>query len=1187
MQTLTKTLLLLLLIPSICFGIGMQAVIGNLGTISGMTSSEECTPFADETSVVAYWDFENDWNNQNSSLAFTPVNSPTFDSVTPIEDSYSASFSHASTEYAKILDADCIAAGLPMTGTNTTFTLLIRFRADTVGYMEYIVSKYAVTGDKRTLGIVIQANGTLSINHGVTGGTGYTQLNNIATITAGDDYGLAYTENGSNANYTVHLYNLTDSEYVTTIGVESTATWPNTLYVSSAELRVGGRDGSTDTFNGEIDDFVMADIVWDANQIHEYFTTLCAPPAVDVTAPELSTAVLGENGETLTLSFNEPVSYGAGGAAGWTATWSVSGATTYTYSSGSGTSTILMTGDNTIDGAETVTDGLDYTQPTNGWEDLAGNDLVTIADKAITNNAGGEAYYVAQNEFGTGTGSSYGNSMSVATFNAGSWSPGDTFYFSGQITTPVVVPSSGSSAGGYITLDGYETNNTTDVVGGDSTAGFAYFDGVTMPIDVSDQDYIIVRDFRVTDWDGGTGGYAIGGWDVDHIKVLNNHIHDGLSGCDRGIAFLSAITNGNTNIYVEDNYINGVNDSSSVGMGTGGSNITGMVIRHNKINQAVDSIAFEIGKNILIENNSLLDKDDTYGEDHIDLKHGCENVVVRYNIMKDPTPSGAGTYGYSGIQVQRGADHVYVYGNWIEGNYIGIYAYGGANDTPSYPDTYDVYGWSNVIFDNFIGIQTLSSAQGDVTDVGFVNNTIVDNIGGISSASAGAYIGSSDSIFIQNNIFLNNRGTSGYHQVYYGAGANGITHTYNIGYYTGQTATVYDSSTVNFESYSTNNVRQDPNLTNYMPTAASTYVNNTGTTISDSVLPDFAGKITIDGETYCNNDGGTCDNLLSFDVALDPTTDWTTTPPTVVTALQSDEGAAPEKGAYVYDQTSAGDTLLFATEFDGTAALSAWSGLTTDGYKTISGTGSSGDSIFDDMPGTTTNNILTGYDSDDTGNPITYYHEIELETEDGYDTLMFNNMVYHAFSGNQSARCVISCSTTGSDYNEFYREVDFKIESTHLTDIATTPGWISTGAAVENGSFWNCQIYGSGSNAYVRTAAKYPTGSGAYNYASATAVVGTKSSEVTEGAYDTFTIYDNTTPVTSGWHTLGWYYKRDATNGVVKIWLDGTLLVHVTGDTAYNVGYMPDVNILKNYGEPWTTDQVIWFKNFKFYDTIK
>jgi len=108
----------------------------------------------------------------------------------------------------------------------------------------------------------------------------------------------------------------------------------------------------------------------------------------DVVPPTLLTASIGTNGTTWTFNFSEPVKFGLGGSAGWAVSMSTQGAIALTYASGSTSSTLLYTGSKTVKAGETVTFGLYYSQPNNGIENLAGNDLASIiVAKSVTNNS--------------------------------------------------------------------------------------------------------------------------------------------------------------------------------------------------------------------------------------------------------------------------------------------------------------------------------------------------------------------------------------------------------------------------------------------------------------------------------------------------------------------------------------------------------------------------------------------------------------------------------------------------------------------------------------------------------------------------------------------------------------------------------------------------------------------------------
>lgn len=103
----------------------------------------------------------------------------------------------------------------------------------------------------------------------------------------------------------------------------------------------------------------------------------------DTTPPTLISQALGENGRTVTLTFSEPVSYGAGGSGGWTFTCDAT-PIALTYISGSDSTTLLYQTASCV--ASTATCTLDFAQPGNGIEDQAGNDFATIGDAVAIDN---------------------------------------------------------------------------------------------------------------------------------------------------------------------------------------------------------------------------------------------------------------------------------------------------------------------------------------------------------------------------------------------------------------------------------------------------------------------------------------------------------------------------------------------------------------------------------------------------------------------------------------------------------------------------------------------------------------------------------------------------------------------------------------------------------------------------------
>jgi len=107
----------------------------------------------------------------------------------------------------------------------------------------------------------------------------------------------------------------------------------------------------------------------------------------DTTPPTLSSANIPTAGTTMNIVFSEAVYVGSGGSGGFTITMS-GGAVTLTYSSGSGSSTLVYSLSRTVDSGETCSD-FDYTQPTDGIEDIAGNDLASFTNQhaLVTNNS--------------------------------------------------------------------------------------------------------------------------------------------------------------------------------------------------------------------------------------------------------------------------------------------------------------------------------------------------------------------------------------------------------------------------------------------------------------------------------------------------------------------------------------------------------------------------------------------------------------------------------------------------------------------------------------------------------------------------------------------------------------------------------------------------------------------------------
>jgi hypothetical protein len=103
----------------------------------------------------------------------------------------------------------------------------------------------------------------------------------------------------------------------------------------------------------------------------------------DETPPTVSSRVIPTSGTTFLMGFDEAVTFTG---AVPTLTGCSGGATTLSYVSGSGTASLTFGVSRVVLGEETGCVN-SYTQPGNGIEDIAGNDLASFSEQAVTNNS--------------------------------------------------------------------------------------------------------------------------------------------------------------------------------------------------------------------------------------------------------------------------------------------------------------------------------------------------------------------------------------------------------------------------------------------------------------------------------------------------------------------------------------------------------------------------------------------------------------------------------------------------------------------------------------------------------------------------------------------------------------------------------------------------------------------------------
>ena len=149
----------------------------------------------------------------------------------------------------------------------------------------------------------------------------------------------------------------------------------------------------------------------------------------DTAAPTLQTAVIDSTGSVLTLNFSEIVATGSADNAGWSMSAS-GGALTASYSSGDGSISVAYSLSRTVQLGETVT--VSYTQPGNGVEDIAGNDLATTGSVSVTNNS--TAGQVVLPVFSPVAGP-YFNTTNVSITSS---TTGSTIYYTNDGSTPTI-----------------------------------------------------------------------------------------------------------------------------------------------------------------------------------------------------------------------------------------------------------------------------------------------------------------------------------------------------------------------------------------------------------------------------------------------------------------------------------------------------------------------------------------------------------------------------------------------------------------------------------------------------------------------------------------------------------------------------------------------------------------------------
>ena len=159
------------------------------------------------------------------------------------------------------------------------------------------------------------------------------------------------------------------------------------------------------------------------------FTSWSNLPAA---APTFSSFTIGTSGTSLTAAMSESTTVGSGGSGGLALSCTTGGTLSATYSSGSGSSSLVYTIP-TVYSGDTCT--ASYTNPTNGLEGSTGTDVATVSGVSVTNSS--TATQQVSSEIIQPTGTIGGWNKSGSATNAITLTDSDDatyFYYSGTST---------------------------------------------------------------------------------------------------------------------------------------------------------------------------------------------------------------------------------------------------------------------------------------------------------------------------------------------------------------------------------------------------------------------------------------------------------------------------------------------------------------------------------------------------------------------------------------------------------------------------------------------------------------------------------------------------------------------------------------------------------------------------------
>lgn len=537
----------------------------------------------------------------------------------------------------------------------------------------------------------------------------------------------------------------------------------------------------------------------------------------DTTPPTLSSAAIPAAGTSIALTCNEAIASGAGGNGGVTLS-ATDGAVTATYSSIVG-AVATYTLSRTIHNTETVT--VSYTQPGNGIEDAAGNDLATFSDSAVTNNSTqGTTYYIDPTA-GSGGDGSIGSPFD--SWEDVTWAAGNGYLQKRGTTATLlaaIMPTTGGAAGAYITMGAYGEGDDPIIDGSDTYQGINFGYGSTQ------KSYITIENLHIQNTTGGI--IFTSASNPDHILIDTVTIHDTDGAGAYGISFASSTGTDITvryctlsNIGLATNPVYGIFFQGTGKAWIHHNTITGVGRDSTTDNSDGISLGSPVGGNgCIIEHNTITTQNGSNGAG-IDIAHSLNtdgvsySAVIRYNTASDCEGRCIGLMGDHATNCRP-----LIHDNYLYTAYDGVFCYG----------QFTGYAYNNTIAGaTHVAVRFSSSSDTD----------------------------GPRTLYLSNNILTGNEGTT--KLAYNTTGTSGGPYTLESDYndlYASSTwratynGTVY-TSLANWQAASSqdaHSIDTNPLLTGYVIGAGSPCI-NTGTTIAD-VTADIDGDARPQGGAY-------------------------------------------------------------------------------------------------------------------------------------------------------------------------------------------------------------------------------------------------------------------------------------------------------------------------------------------------